>query len=128
MSMGPALRDAERAPRTLKIFLSSPSDVTEERDALAQLVKDINDVLAFLAPEKRLTLELVRYETHAYPDIGQPQEVINRQVPVDYDIFVGVMWKRCGTPTANAPSGTIDEFRRAFEHRKSSHLPRIMFY
>jgi hypothetical protein len=128
MSVSLALHEAVRAPRTLKIFLSSPSDVIEERDSLAQLVKDINDVLAFLAPEKRLTLELVRYETHAYPDIGQPQEVINRQVPIDYDIFVGVMWKRCGTPTANAPSGTIEEFRRAFEHRKTGHLPRIMFY
>ena len=116
------------SPRMLKIFLASPDDVEEERETLARLVRDINDVLTFLTPEKRLNLELVRYETHAYPDIGAPQEVINRQIPVDYDIFIGVMWKRCGTPTRDAPSGTIEEFRRACEHRKHSHLPRIMFY
>lgn len=115
-------------PRTLKIFLASPSDVREERDALSRLVRDINDVLTFLTPDKRLNLELVRYETHAYPDLGAPQEVINREIPVDYDIFIGVMWKRCGTPTATAPSGTIEEFRRACERRSHGHLPRIMFY
>ena len=120
--------DASLQPRTLKVFLASPSDVEEERGALARLVRDINDVLAFLAPDKHLTLELVRYETHTFPDLGQPQEVINRQIPLDYDIFVGVMWSRCGTPTATAPSGTVEEFRRAYEHRKKGHLPRIMFY
>jgi hypothetical protein len=115
-------------PRLLKVFLASPSDVVEEREALARLVRDINDVLVFLTPEKRLSLELVRYETHAYPDIGKPQEVINRQIPLDYDIFIGVMWRRCGTPTTNSPSGTIEEFRRACEKRRQGHLPRIMFY
>ena len=115
-------------PRTLRVFLASPSDVAEERAALTRLVQDINDVLTFLAPERRLTLELVSYETHAYPDLGAPQEVIDRQIPLDYDIFIGVMWKRCGTPAEGAPSGTIAEFRRACERRKQGHLPRIMFY
>src|SRR4051812_22297668 len=101
------------ASRILKVFVASPGDVTDEREALSRLVRDINDVLAFLAPERRLTLELVRYETHAYPDVGAPQDVINRQIPIDYDIFVGVMWKRAGTPTKNAGSGTIEEFHRA---------------
>ena len=114
--------------RAIRVFLASPNDVLEERDALAHLISEINDVLAYLAPEKRLKLELVRYETHAYPDIGQPQEVINRQIPGDYDILIGLMWKRCGTPTKSADSGTIEEFRRAYERRKSGNLPRIMFY
>lgn len=115
-------------PRIVKVFVASPNDVNEERETLAKLLGDINDVLAYLAPEKRLSLELVRYETHSYPDIGAPQEVINREIPVDYDIFVGIMWKRAGTATANAPSGTIEEFHRACERRKRSSLPRIMFY
>ena len=115
-------------PRVLRVFVASPDDVAEERNTLAKLLADINDVLAYLAPEKRLSLELVRYETHSYPDIGAPQEVINREIPVDYDIFVGIMWKRAGTPTATAPSGTIEEFNRACERRKQGSLPRIMFY
>lgn len=114
--------------RVLKVFVASPDDVTEERNALAKLLADINDVLAYLTPEKGLSLELVRYETHSYPDIGAPQEVIDREIPVDYDIFIGIMWKRIGTPTATAPSGTIEEFNRACERRKQGSLPRIMFY
>ena len=116
-------------PRVLKVFVASPDDVAEERKSLAKLVADINDVLAFLTPEKPLSLELVRYETHSYPDIGAPQEVINREIPGDYDIFIGIMWRRAGTPTASAPSGTIEEFNRARERRdKHGSLPRIMFY
>src|SRR5690242_6911529 len=114
--------------RMIKVFVASPSDVTAEREGLARLVRDINDVLAFLVPEKQLKLELVRYETHTYPDVGAPQDVINRQIPIDYDIFIGVMWKRAGTPTGNSPSGTIEEFRLAMDKRKTSDLPRIMFY
>jgi hypothetical protein len=115
-------------PRLLKVFVASPSDVIEERNALDKLIGDINDVLVYLAPEKQLRLELVRYETHAYPDLGKPQEVINREIPVDYDIFVGIMWKRAGTPTGTADSGTIEEFERARRQREKGSLPRIMFY
>jgi len=115
-------------PCVLRVFVASPDDVAEERNTLAKLLADINDVLTYLAPEKRLSLELVRYETHSYPDIGAPQEVINREIPVNYDIFIGIMWKRAGTPTASAASGTIEEFNRACERRKQGSLPRIMFY
>jgi hypothetical protein len=115
-------------PRVVRVFLASPSDVSGEREALAHLISEINDVLAYLAPEMNLKLELVRYETHAYPDVGTPQEVINQQIPVDYDIFIGVMWKRCGTPTKSDSSGTVEEFWRAYKQRSSGHLPKIMFY
>jgi hypothetical protein len=117
-----------KSPRILKVFVASPNDVIEERNALAKLIGDINDVLVYLAPEKQLRLELVRYETHAYPDLGRPQDVINREIPIDYDIFVGIMWKRVGTPTDTADSGTVEEFTRACQRREKSLLPRIMFY
>jgi hypothetical protein len=120
--------EKQSGARIIKVFLASPSDVADERDALASLMSEINDVLAYLAPEKQLSLELVRYETHAYPDLGQPQDVIYREIAQDYDIFIGVMWKHCGTPTKTAPSGTIDEYRRACETRGHGRLPRIMFY
>jgi hypothetical protein len=114
--------------RSIKIFLASPSDVQSERDALSSLIREINDVLAFLVPDRDLRLELLRYETHTYPDVGQAQEVINRQIPLEYDIFIGVMWKRCGTPTASSQSGTIEEFQRALARREQTGRPIIMFY
>ncbi len=69
------------SPKTIRIFLASPSDVEEERDALSAFIQEINDVLAFLVPDRALRLELVRYETHTYPDMGRAQDVINRQSP-----------------------------------------------
>ncbi len=122
------MANVTQTPRTLRVFIASPSDVTDERNALRRLLRDINDVLTFLAPTRNLRTELVGYETDSYPDFGSPQDVINRQIPVDYDIFVGIMWKRCGTPTKNAPGGTVEEYRRACEKRKQGGLPRIMFY
>jgi hypothetical protein len=116
------------AQRTIRIFLSTPSDVEDERDALGALVSEINDVVTFLAPERNVRLELVHYQTHTYPDIGSPQQVIDRLIPVDYDIHFGIMWKRCGTPTETEDSGTVHEFNRALAHREKTGRPTIMFY
>lgn len=41
-----------KVPRVLKVFVGSPDDVAEERNGLAKLLADINDVLAYLTPEK----------------------------------------------------------------------------
>ena len=62
----------------------------------------------------RIRLELIRWETHAYPGFGEdPQAVINKQIPQDFDLFIGIMWYRFGTPTNRAESGTFEEFQRA---------------
>jgi hypothetical protein len=114
--------------REIRIFLSTPSDIVEERQALSALVAEINDVVAFLAPERNVRLKLVHYETDSYPDVGRPQDVIDEQIPVNYDIYVGIMWKRAGTPTKTAPSGTIHEFKRALAQRERTGKPTIMFY
>lgn len=122
------MSNGKEVAQLIKIFMASPSDVREEREVLASLVREVNEVLAFLAPRQLLRVELMRYETHTYPDYGQAQDVINRQIPQDYDVFLGVMWKRCGTPTASAQSGTIEEFTRALARREKTGHPTIMFY
>jgi hypothetical protein len=63
-----------------------------------------------------LQLELLGWETHAYPQFGEdPQAVINNQIGTDYDIFIGVLWARIGTPTPRHPSGTLEEFQTAYQ-------------
>ena len=49
------------------------------------------------------------------------------KIPQDFDIHLGVMWMRAGTRTANAPSGTIHEFRQAVKRREATGRPIIMF-
>jgi hypothetical protein len=59
--------------------------------------------------------------------MGRPQAVINEQIG-RYDIFVGVMWKRFGTPSEATDSGTEEEFNLAYEEWKRNGEIHIAFY
>ena len=95
-----------------------------KRERLLRVVEELN---RSIGRDKNLFLELVRWETHVAPDMGRPQAVINRQIG-PYDIFIGIMWKRFGTPTGTAESGTQEEFGTALESWRTTGRPRIMFY
>lgn len=114
--------------RIIKIFLSSPSDVAAEQKLVLALVAEINDVITFLMPSLDVRLHVLRYQDDVFPDLGMPQDVVDKQIPQDFDIFLGIMWMRCGTPTADAPSGTIHEFRQAMKRRETTGQPIVMFY
>jgi hypothetical protein len=109
------------------VFVASPKDVAEERACLEDVVREIN-----LTWSKNLgiRLELIKWETHAFPGVGtDPQAVINEQIGNDYDIFIGIIWTRFGTPTERADSGTAEEFNRAYKRfRENPDQLRIMFY
>jgi hypothetical protein len=99
----------------LRIFLASPSDVQPERLRVEKVVREMNLTLS----NQGLQLELLRWETHTFPDFGEyPQTVIQDQIGSDYDIFVGVLWSRIGTPTPRYPSGTLEEFDTAYQNGK----------
>jgi len=112
---------------SLQVFVASPSDVNEERECLEAIVSELNLVWA---ETLGVQLELVRWETHAKPGFGrEPQDVINTCVGDEYDIFIGVMWSRFGTPTTKADSGTHEEFQRAYERfKKNPDEVSIMLY
>lgn len=111
--------------KLIRVFAASPGDVRAERDALARAIDELN---LTLGPQLSVRIELERWETHAWPGFGEDaQDVINKQIS-PYDIFVGIMWKRLGTPTGRAPSGTVEEFDRAYERWKAHGVPHLMFY
>ncbi len=100
-----------RQEHVLTVFVASPSDVEIERGKLEDVICELNTTWS---RELGVRLDLVRWETHAYPGFGMDaQDVINDQIPEDYDFFVGIMWCRYGTPTGRAGSGTVEEFKRA---------------
>jgi hypothetical protein len=111
----------------LQIFVASPSDVRGEREALEHVVDSLN---LSLSQTLSVRFELMSWETHANPGIGEDaQSVINRQVSADYDIFVGIMWGRFGSPTGRAGSGTEEEYDRALARRASEkNAMEIMLY
>jgi len=110
--------------KVIRLFLSSPGDVEEERQKVPVVVAQINQMLGDIY---KVRLDVIDWKFHVAPDMGRPQEVINRQIG-DYDIFVGVMWKRFGTPTGKAESGTEEEFNIAYENWEKINRPRILFY
>jgi hypothetical protein len=109
----------------IKVFVGSPGDIVQEREIVSVIVGELSRTIAPIIP---VDLEAVRWETHAWPDVGiDAQDVINREIG-HYDVFVGVMWKRFGTPTMRAKSGTEEEFARAYKYFKVYQRPKIMFY
>ena len=116
-----------RPEQAIVILAASPSDLEPERTQLEEVVRELN--LSW-SQSLGLRFELVRWETHGYPGVGEdPQEVLNRELPSDPDIFIGLMWSRYGTATGRAGSGTEEEFNRTLErYRQDPESIRIMFY
>jgi hypothetical protein len=112
-------------PRVIRIFISSPGDVDDERLGLDDAVQSVATAFA----PHGVHLETWRCDRDALPGLGSdPQDVINRQIPSNYDIYVGVMRRRYGTPTGRFPSGTIEEFEAARVAWERDGRPHVLFY
>ena len=109
-----------------QVFLATPSDLADEREIVETTIDSINSLWR---KRQEKSLELLDWEKSTYPSVGEDaQDVINQQIGDDYDIFIGIMWTRFGTPTNRADSGTQEEFKIALSKYKSSGKPHIMFY
>jgi hypothetical protein len=111
--------------KTIRVFVASPGDVASEREILDRVIHELNDTLR--SSQAKVELELVRHEMDVRPAAGRPQGSIFKQIG-DYDVLIALMWRRLGTPTGKADSGTIEEYLRAYRSWKRSGKPEIMFY
>ena len=88
-------------PLHLKIFLSSPGDVAEERELARHLIKDE-------LPYDPLLRGKVTFDVFSWDDPAAgvpllagmtPQEAVNRvDRPADCDITIVILWSRLGSP------------------------------
>ena len=110
----------------IRLFLSSPGDVPREREIVHEVADELNRI--FSAWRLDLTIDVLDWRTHVAPRLGnRAQQIINEDIG-KYDVFVGIMWKRFGTPTGVAESGTEEEFRLALADLNKNGSPEIMFY
>lgn len=111
----------------LQVFVASPGDVPDERKLLSDVVTEFNITWG---AHNSVMLELLKWETHSRSGFGvDAQDVINKQIGDDYDIFLGIMWGRFGSQTERAESGTEEEFNRAYSRLSDSpNNIQIMFY
>ena len=117
-----------------RLFLASPGDVPKERDAVEDVVNAFN-----LRDRRGIHIDVIRWEDHATPNFGRPQEVIFQNADFQRaDIFLAVLWSRMGTPTGKRNpatgeeyvSGTAEEIEQALRliREEKLELGRFMLY
>ncbi len=111
----------------LRTFIASPSDTDIERNSVREIIELINKSELV---DTGFYLEAVMFETDVTPGFStDPQALINEQVDDSYDIFIGMLKSKFGTPTPRAGSGTEEEFRRAYDRwQNDKRSSQIMFY
>ncbi|MCK5375383.1 MAG: DUF4062 domain-containing protein, partial [Alphaproteobacteria bacterium] len=93
------------------VFISCPSDVSKDREVVENTVKTFSETCC---SGKKITFKTVHLDK-VPAKMGKPaQEHIHEKIN-DYDLYIGLMGKRFGTPTKNFGSGTEDEFRTALK-------------
>jgi hypothetical protein len=96
-----------------KCLLISPSDVEAERKAISEVISSWN---AQIGESLGTRIELVKWESHSVPEMGDvPQAILNRQLVDNCDFGIAVFWSRLGTPTADHDSGSVEEIEKLME-------------
>jgi hypothetical protein len=111
-----------------KVFLASPGDLANDRQSIEEVISELNTTYG---SRNNLIIELVKWETHSAPAASNSdvQSVIDNDIKLDYDLFIGILWARFGTPTNKFESGTEQEFYNAYEiHKKTPNSVQILFY
>jgi hypothetical protein len=114
--------------RQIHVVVVSPGDVARERDVAQTVVDELN---RGVARDRGCRLSLWRWEIDARPGmhLEGPQGLIDELMEIqDADVVVGVFWKRFGTPTGAADSGTEHELRRAWDAWQQQGRPEVMVY
>jgi len=111
--------------------VACPGDVEDEKERLRKAI----DSLRFDAEGRGFFLELAEWR-QCVPDLGRPQDVIFRELnPESWDIFVGILWTRFGSPcglyeaeTHRELTGTEAELLKAIEIYSAHGHPRVLIY
>lgn len=107
----------------LEIFISSPSDVVEERRIIDEVANSINNAEGKI---RNFFLRIVGSQT-TIPGPGDAQDWINKTLE-DVDLVIGIFRRRFGSPTKNYESGTLEELFQAIENWKKTRKPWVMIY
>ena len=123
---------APAGPRTFRIFVSSPGDLGEERLICARVIEGLKAEFARAAH-----LQAILWEQEPLnADAGFQEQIL---LPSQTDIVVILIWSRLGyrlhskfkqEGDAEAPTGTIFEFRDALDARRRNpaKTPDMMVY
>ena len=111
---------------TYNVLLSSPSDLEHERRLIQDhLEREVNRIVGEWAS---IRLNVVAWETDSRSGAGNSaQDVIDSTMP-PHDIYLGLLWRKIGTPTKGSDSGTIYEYERAMDLKAKGTVHEVMFF
>src|SRR5689334_340092 len=102
-------------PHLIKVFIASPGDLQPERWGTRKVVEEINHTSG---RDAGVYIDLLGWED-TLPGVGRPQGIINEDVD-KCDLFIGLLWKRWGTPPGEEySSGFEEEFIRALQRNQT---------
>lgn len=117
--------------KTISILISCPGDVTPEKEHIIRLCKVFS---ASNFGVSNVSFTVLDWKGYVGKCGIRPQEQLNCYFG-DYDVYVGLLWKRFGTKTGTTnaegleyESGTEEEFSIAIEGYKSCGKPSLYFF
>ena len=115
--------------RIVRVFVSSPEDVRNERELLENLIRELNTVWI---KDHGGYIDLVKWESLPYSSgisIDQATELaIDQLNNDDYDLFIGLLWRRFGARVRRIGAGTVDEFEQAYEQSYYNERPAMFYF
>jgi hypothetical protein len=107
----------------LTVFIGSPGDLADERTEAREVVDRVNH---HVARNLGVHVELRGWED-TLPGFSRPQAKINEDIQAS-NLFIGLLWRRWGTPTGEYSSGFEEEFEVAKELYKNGELEDIWLF
>ena len=110
-----------REVNQIVVFISCPDDVSAEK----QIVRDVCDNLTNVLNKKMgIVIRSLDWRKGIIPLITGKgaQDVINSQTE-DYDIYIGILWKRFGDVGPSGLTPTEEEFEIALRRMRDSGIP-----
>ena len=114
--------------KQIKVVISYPSDVDKEKDIIVKLCDTLSN---HIFVKKNIHIKPIDWAENVPRIItGEgPQRTIDKYFKEqDYDIYIGILWKRFGEPQANGLTPTEGEFEDALKRYKKTGRPLITFF
>ncbi len=113
-----------QTPKVVRIFVSSPADVREERAIAGKVIEALDQEMG-----SHLSVQKYLFE-------DQPMELsadYQSQIPGtgEFEIVITILWTKLGTPLASDErhrSGTQLELEEAIERSKGREWPKVLLY
>lgn len=110
--------------KQIKILISCPADVENIKDLIEKCCANFNPAFS---KNENIVFEVIHWKKNVNAIItgGRPQDIINQEFEdQEYDIFIGILWKRFGEKQSNGKTPTEEEYEIALKNYKEKQKPK----